>query len=65
MISLELALIFFLFLACLLFSIVYAVVDNHSSSETVLDLAKNMKLFFLGLILCALLVNFLQFVFGT
>jgi Trk-type K+ transport system membrane component len=64
-ISLEAALIFFLFLSCLLFSIMYAMVDNHSKGETLLDLAKNMKLFFVGLILCALLVNFLQSLFGT
>ena len=63
MISLEAALLSFLFLACLLFSVIYALIDNHSRSEVHLDFFKNLKLFFLGLLLCAALVNGLQAIF--
>ena len=65
MISLEVALLSFLFLACFLFSIIYASIDNHSQTEIYLDFFQNLKLFFLGLLLCAVLVNGLQAIFGT
>ena len=65
MISLEAALVGCLFLACALFSVVYAFVDNSSGSETLVDLGKNLKLFFMGLVACAVLINVLQQIFGN
>ena len=64
-ISLEAALVGCLFLACALFSVVYAFVDNSSGSETLVDLGKNLKLFFMGLVACAVLINVLQQIFGN
>lgn len=60
MISLEAALVISLLTACLVFSIVYAIVDNHSRGEIMRDIFSNVRIYFLGLIACGVLINLLQ-----
>lgn len=64
MMSLPIALLFFLFLSCVLFSIIYSLVDNHTPEEAFKDFFANLKIYFGGLILCAVFVNGLQALFG-
>lgn len=60
MTSLNIALLFFLLTACLIFSIVYAVVDNHSTDKIRHDIFANVRVYFLGLIACGVFINLLQ-----
>ncbi|MCJ8344041.1 hypothetical protein MJH12_00715 [bacterium] len=60
MLSLQVAQLLFLALACLIFSIVYSFVDHHKISEVKHEIGKNFFLFFFGLLACGLVVNLLQ-----
>ena len=64
MMSLESALVFFLLLSCFLFSLIYSLVDNHRKSDTIKDFFANMKIYFIGLVLCGVFVNVMQEIFG-
>lgn len=65
MISLELALIFFLVLACGIFSLVYSFVDNHNRKDTISDYIWNLRTYVLALLAAGVLINILQEVFGS
>lgn len=64
MLSLEVAQLVFLAIACLIFSTVYSFVDNHKIKEVQLEIGKNFVLFFFGLLACGVVVNGLQKFFG-
>jgi len=64
MFTLKVVLSSFLILSCLLFSIVYCLIDNHSRIHSYRDFFQNMKLYLSGFIGCALLLNVLQGIFG-
>ena len=64
MLTLNVSLSSFLVLSCLLFSIVYCLIDNHSRSHSYRDFFQNMKLYLAGFIGCAFLLNLLQGIFG-
>lgn len=64
MLSLQIAQLVFLALACFVFSVVYSFVDNHKINEVQLEIGKNFILFFFGLLACGVVVNGLQKIFG-
>ncbi|MCO4781946.1 MAG: hypothetical protein KC646_06435 [Candidatus Cloacimonetes bacterium] len=64
MLSLEVAQLIFLALACFTFSVVYSFVDNHKLNEVQVEIGKNFILFFFGLLACGVVVNALQAFFG-
>ncbi|PCJ20602.1 MAG: hypothetical protein COB02_03515 [Candidatus Cloacimonadota bacterium] len=64
MLSLQIAQLIFLFIACFIFSTVYSFVDNHHLNEIKTEVFKNFFLFFFGLLACGAIVNILQKIFA-
>ncbi|MBW7875474.1 MAG: hypothetical protein H3C47_05770 [Candidatus Cloacimonetes bacterium] len=60
MTSLEVILLVFLSLCCLLFSTLYAFIDFHHSSEIRQGILVNFRDYFLGLCACGLVVLIIQ-----